>query len=173
MTVKIHTPVGKLKRRANLRDRDFKRPFVLSRANVRSFMAKHIFYEAKFVFDYRSGQLALGETHWKHKDIAGNKFGNSDKAGKCGAFILISKEEGELVIHLAGRSTHFDKPTEKDMQIVTEYIYDLLDALGIFAYRTKRTDAGTVLIYANYPDSFPQACYAPVRSIDKLVLKTS
>ena len=167
MTTKLYVPMGKIKLRPiDRRDKNFKRPFVLCRSNIRSFMAKHVFYDGKFVFDLSTKRLALGETTWQHKDIAGLKFGNSDLKGKCGAFILISKEENEIIIRLAGKSGHFGQPTRVDLDLVIDHINNLLDALGITPYRTRITDAGNVFIFANYTDSFPQASYTPAGTVD-------
>jgi hypothetical protein len=158
MAIRIIPSVGKRKiKPAYRRDKNFKRPFVLSRSNMRPFMAKHIFYDGKYVFDLYTKRLVLGETGWRHKDIAGLKFGDSKLEGRCGGFILISKEDNQIIIRFAGKSTHFGQPTRVDLDLLINHTHDLLDVLGLSPYRIRKTDAGTLTIFTNYSDSFSQA----------------
>lgn len=145
----------KLVRANKVNTTDFKKPFVLNSSNIKRFIAANDEFVGKFVFGSNRYRLIFASTleggRVEHKSMAKEVFGNSRKDGKIGAHIVYDKEpeRGFIRLILLGNSTHFGKPTEKQMQKVLEYIKMLLNKTGIQDIKVKER-SGRIIISAKY-----------------------
>ena len=131
----------------------FKSPFILSQTNIKRFTNLYRPFDGKFVFDKEAKKIALslGE-NLRHEEMAQSSFGEANNKKMIGALLSFEKTDSVIKFELYGGSGFFGKPSEQDLNLVANYIQELLRSIKFSpAIEKEEKEKDCVIIRSEFP----------------------